>query len=87
MHDAEHTQAPKIADVAPFLSAPVVQALQAVMCGVGALQRVCGTPPPGVTTGGLLADVCGAVRLAVEQLYQASLRRCATPLPKHFVVA
>lgn len=61
--------------VAPFLSAPVVQSLQAVMCGVGALQCA-GALPEGLATGGLVADVCDAVRVAVEKLYQESYKRC-----------
>ena len=75
--DTERTPALKIATVAPFLSAPLVQSLQATMCGVGALQ-LAGAMPAEVATGGLLADVCEAVRVAVERLYQESYKKCVT---------
>jgi hypothetical protein len=57
------------AAVPAFLSAPLVQALQAAMCGVGALHEG-GVLGESVATGGLMADVCRAVRVAVERLYQ-----------------
>lgn len=69
---------------APFLSAPVVQALQVGMCGLSALQAA-GAAPADMCAPGALRGLCAATRAAVEQLYQRCYQQCA-PSPAMFAL-
>ena len=69
---------------APFLSAPVVQALHVGMCGLSALQAA-GAAPAGMCAPGALRGLCAATQVAVEQLYQRCYQQCASS-PRMFAL-